>query len=289
MPAFRGRDSEGAVGLPYSRLLYGPCAPSLPPKEAEAPKFTPVVPATTRTPTSLSGGAWSSGAWASAHTAAWISLSSLKSFLWVAPLFLGRLAVLVEQRRGLSGRRNLPHPAVDFPLPVADLVFEIAGLLCPPVGQYRQVAVFTDHQVPREAAVEFPAGVCKSLLYLFPDHASNSFIMEKRRTNSEPRSSGENGLKCAEGCTERCTERGRIPWMYNLDILARVVEGGYRGMHCASLRVIILEPEASRPDKSEGGAIVSRVRYARTAGNSPSTSGAGETPVPGKAIMLVAC
>lgn len=87
-------------------------------------------------------------------------------FVGVAPLFLGCLAVLVEQRRGLSGRWGLPHPAGDFPRPVADLEYEIVGLPCPTVGQYRQVVVFTDHRVSLEAAVEISASVRKSLLYL---------------------------------------------------------------------------------------------------------------------------
>lgn len=43
-------------------------------------------------------------------------------------------------------------------------------------------------------------------------------------------------------------------------------------MHCASLRVIILVPEAGRPDKSEGGAIVSRVRIRANGWKQPSAS-----------------
>ncbi len=38
------------------------------------------------------------------------------------------------------------------------------------MGQYRQVFVFPDDQMPREAAVELPAGVGEALLYLFAIH-----------------------------------------------------------------------------------------------------------------------
>ncbi|CAA9443332.1 MAG: hypothetical protein AVDCRST_MAG78-2650 [uncultured Rubrobacteraceae bacterium] len=103
--------------------------------------------------------------------------------------------MLVEQCRGLPGRRDLPYPIGNLPLPVTELECGIAGLPCPSGGQYRQVVVFTDHQVLREAAVESPAGVCEGLLYLFFGRSSNSFNMRKRIMDPEPWSLGKMALK----------------------------------------------------------------------------------------------
>ena len=70
-----------------------------------------------------------------------------------------------EQLPSFPGPRYILHPVCD--IPIAELEDGIVDPPHPPVGQYRQVFVFPDDQMPREAAVELPAGVDEALLYIF--------------------------------------------------------------------------------------------------------------------------
>ena|SRR5215210_279647 len=75
--------------------------------------------------------------------------------------------MLFEQLCRPLGRRHLPNPIGQAPLPIAQFEYGIVGPPHPLMGQYRQVFVFTDDQMSREAAVELPASLNKALLYLF--------------------------------------------------------------------------------------------------------------------------
>jgi hypothetical protein len=95
--------------------------------------------------------------------------------LIVAPLLLGRPAVLLEQLPGLPGRRYLPDLVGDVPQVIQDLEHGILGSPHFRVEQHRQVvaAVF-DERAYLEAIVDFPIGRGKTLLYLFAGHARYS-------------------------------------------------------------------------------------------------------------------
>jgi hypothetical protein len=69
----------------------------------------------------------------------------------------------------LRCRDNL-HLVGHVPLTVGELEHGVVDPSRPLVGQYRQVIVFPDHQMPREATVDFPTGVNEALFYLFPSH-----------------------------------------------------------------------------------------------------------------------